>query len=151
MPNTSRDAPERAVQRLERLRGHRRILGPLERHREVIADLEPHALVQIPLALPPIERVAHAGIVRHFGGDDFVEADRFRQIALALDDLRQLRPRARQLRIEIERVLQMRLGFGVVAQQEFGGAGAEPQHRVLRIELRRFAERVGGGLEIRRP
>jgi hypothetical protein len=116
----------------------------------VIANLEAHALVQLALALPALERVAHAAIFGRFGCDDFIEANRLREIALALDDLRQLRPRDRELRIEIERVLQMRLRFGIVTLQELRHSGAEPQRRILRLEPGRFPERLGGSLQVPR-
>ena len=105
------DAPERAIQRFERLCGHGRILWSLERHREVIADLAAHAVVQIALALPSFERVAHACVVRQLAGDELIEPNRFQQIALALHHLRQLRPRARELRIEQQRLLEMWLSL----------------------------------------
>ncbi len=97
----------------------------------MITDFEPHPLVQVALAPPPLQRLAHRGVARDLGGNELVKANRLLQIALALDDLRQLRASPRQLGVELERLLEQRLRLRIMPLQECRGSGAQPQRGIL--------------------
>src|SRR4029077_16772826 len=98
---------------------------------EMRSDRALHAVVQLDLAAPAIQRRLRVGVVRLLRDKDLVGADRALRIAHAGLDLTEGAPRLAELRIERERALELVAGVGVAALERRRHAGAEVQSRVL--------------------
>ena len=99
--------------------------------------------MQLALALPAIERVADGRMRGILGGHDLELTNRLLEIPLAPDDHPQLHAGHGQLRIELKRLLVMRLRFRIMPLEKRRHAGAKTQRGVLRVERDRFLEGRG--------
>ena len=125
--------------------------GPSNDDRELAADRLLHAIVQLQLAAPPIER---RGGVRPFGPERdqrVVDADGAGEIALAAQHLTEHLARVRERRIDRQGALERRSRVRVAALEIRGDAGAEVQARILRIGRERVPKGFGRPMARRPP
>ena len=107
------------------------------------SDRPLHAIVQLDLAFPPVERRLRVAVVRLVRNENLVGADRALGIAHPVLNLTEERARLPQFGIERERALELLACVGVATLERRGHAGAEVEPRVLRIGGNRLAERLG--------
>src|SRR5262249_7232437 len=80
-PERAADAPEGALERIERLVRERGLVRPFERDGEMRADPLLQAVVQRGFAVPAVQRGRRLLVIGDFGDERFVESDGARQIA----------------------------------------------------------------------